>query len=94
VLVELDGDRTDARANLIVTFVPDSGQPDERLVVGNSEQSESRLMLGERYHFQAARGNHGWRLTTIEVARLWSSQAIPAGALVTQTNRGTGTVAS
>jgi hypothetical protein len=46
-----------------------------------------RLMLGERYGFEAVRGDRGWRLSTIEVARLWSTQPVAAGALVTELNR-------
>jgi hypothetical protein len=87
VLIKLEGDRAEARANLIVTFVPDSDQRAARLVIGNTEQPESRLMLGERYRFEAARGDRGWRLSTIEVARLWSTQPVAAGALVTAANR-------
>jgi hypothetical protein len=94
VLITLAGDRAEARANLIVTFVPDSEQPEARLVIGTAAPPEGRLMLGERYRFAAVRGESGWRLTRIEVARLWSTQPVPAGALVTQSNRGAGTGAS
>lgn len=82
VLIELDGDRAKARANLVVVFVPDSDQPGARLTLGGSELSESRLTVGERYHFEAHRGEHGWRLREIEATRLWSSQPVPRGATV------------
>lgn len=64
VLIGLDADRAAARANLIVTFVPDSDQPGARLTIGNTDQRESRLMIGERYRFEATRGEPGWLLDT------------------------------
>lgn len=82
VLIGLDGDRAAARANLIVTFVPDSDQPG------------ARLMIGERYRFEATRGGPGWLLTRIEVARLWSTPPLPAGARVAQSTRGASVLAS
>ena len=86
VLVELEGDRARASANLIVTFGPDA--PDSRLTINGSELTESNLMLGERYRFGAARGPSGWRLTSVEVARVWSSSSQPLtpGVRVAQTD--------
>jgi hypothetical protein len=84
VMIDLHGERAEARANLLVVFVPDSDQPESRLVIGNVEQPESRLMLGERYRFEAVRGEAGWRLRTIEAIRLWSTQPVPTGAVVAQ----------
>jgi hypothetical protein len=55
VLVDLDGDRAGVSANLIVTFV----------------DGESLRTLGERYRFDAARTDAGWRLARIEVDRVW-----------------------
>lgn len=88
LLIELDGDRASARANLIVTFVPDSDEPDARLIIGTSEPAESRLMIGERYHFDVVRGEAGWRLSSIEVARLWSTNPLAAGVRISELNRG------
>ena len=51
VLVDLDGDRATAGANLLVHF-PDA-------------------TLGERYAFEAARRDDGWRLTRIVVEPRW-----------------------
>jgi hypothetical protein len=51
---------------------------------------DSRLMIGERYQFEAARRDAGWRLVLIEVTRLWSTEPIPTGALVTATERASG----
>jgi hypothetical protein len=87
VLIDLIGDRAEARANLIVTFVPDSDQPEARLAIGSSDQPVSRLMIGERYRFEAVRGERGWRLTRIEVGRVWSSQPQPPGARVAEIDR-------
>jgi len=84
VLIDLDGDRAAARANLIVTFVPDSDAPAARLVIGTAAPPESRLMIGERYRFEAVRGDGCWRLASIEVARLWSTAPVPAGARVAE----------
>jgi hypothetical protein len=63
VLVDLDGDRADVRANLIVTFVPDADTP------------ASRVARGERYRFEAVRTPQGWRLSRVEVSPVWSSAA-------------------
>jgi hypothetical protein len=84
VLIDLHGDRATARANFVNTFVPNSDQPGAQLVIGNSVQPQSRLMLGELYHFEAVQIAGSWRLSSIEVTRVWSSDAVPAGARVTQ----------
>jgi hypothetical protein len=55
VVVDVDGDRAAASANLVVTFV----------------DGASLRTLGERYRFGAARTNAGWRLSRIEVDRIW-----------------------
>ena len=94
VLIQLDGNRAEARANLIVTFVPNSDRPDAGLTIGDSEQPQSRLMIGERYRFEAVRGKAGWRLTLIEVERLWSTTPLAAGARVAEINRGVSAAAS
>jgi hypothetical protein len=93
-LIELKGDRAAARANLIVTFAPKSDQPAARLLSGDSEQPVSRLMIGERYRFEAIRDDAGWRLTAIEVARLWSTQPLTPGARITEIEDGASTVAA
>jgi hypothetical protein len=86
LLIDLHGDRATAHANFINTFVPDSDRPDAELVIGNIVQPEARLMLGERYHFEAVRTDGDWRLSSIEVTRIWSTHAVPAGAVVTQSS--------
>ena len=55
VLVDIDGDRAAARANLTVTFA----------------SASSHFTMGERYRFAAARTPAGWRLSRIEVAPIW-----------------------
>jgi hypothetical protein len=83
VLIELDGDRAHARANLIATFAPDRSS---RLVINGEEQRDSYLALGEVYRFGAVRTEEGWRLSRIETEPLWSSQRLPGGARVSQTD--------
>ena len=55
VLIDLDGDRATARANLVVTFADDAI---------SSQQ-------GERYRFEALRTPDGWRLSRVEVEPVW-----------------------
>jgi hypothetical protein len=68
VLVDVEGDRATARANLIVTFVPDAAQP------------AAHRTLGERYRFEARRTPAGWRLSRVEVSPVWVSAQAAAGA--------------
>jgi SnoaL-like domain len=82
VLIDVDGDRAQARANLIVTFAADPGA---RLVVGDAEHPDSFLTLGEVYRFEAVRTDDGWRLSRIASERLWSSRPLPARPTVGQT---------
>jgi hypothetical protein len=82
MLIELDGDRARARANLTATFAPDPGS---RLLINDEEQHASYLTLGEVYRFGAVRTDDGWRLSRIETEPLWSSQPLSGGARVTQT---------
>jgi hypothetical protein len=86
VLIDLAGDRARARANLTVTFAPD--QAGSRLVIGETENSDPRLTLGEVYRFQAIRTDAGWRLGRMEVEPLWSTQPLRGRAVVAQTDRG------
>ena len=83
VLIELAGDRAQARANLTATFAPDPGS---RLVINGEEQRASYLTVGELYRFGAVRTDHGWRLERIETEPLWSSQPLSGGARVDQTD--------
>jgi hypothetical protein len=65
VLVELDGDRATAGANLVVTF---------------ADGPDSLRTHGERYRFEALRTPAGWRLARIQVTPVWTTGAIPARA--------------
>jgi hypothetical protein len=94
LLTELEGDRAEAHANLIVTFAPESDESESRLLIGDFEQPVSRLMIGERYRFEATHGDEGWLLTAINVTRLWSSQPVPPGARIAQINPGPTTAAA
>ena len=51
VLVDLDGDRATAGANLLATFVMDPSKPEETMPIGG------------RYSFEAVRTPDGWRLS-------------------------------
>lgn len=81
VLIQLDGDRAQARANLIATFAPDPGS---RLMINGEEQRDSYLSLGEVYRFGAVRTQAGWRLSQIETEPLWSSRRLSGGARIEQ----------
>jgi SnoaL-like domain len=83
VLIELDGDTAQARANQVATFAPD--RPGARLVVNGVEQADPYLTIGGLYRFGAVRTADGWRVTRIESETLWSSQPQSRGAVITQT---------
>jgi SnoaL-like domain len=83
VLIELDGDTAEARANLVATFAAD--RPGSHLLINGVEQADSYLTIGGRYRFGAVRTEGGWRLGRIESETLWSSQPRSRGALITQT---------
>jgi hypothetical protein len=64
VVIDLDGDRADVRANLIATFVPAASAP------------EAHRSVGERYRFEAARTPHGWRLSRVEASPVWRTSRL------------------
>jgi hypothetical protein len=69
LLVDLDGDRAQARANLVVSFGPlastlDSTKPLERPV---------EYTTGQVYRFDLVRTPDGWRFSGIETTALWTS---------------------
>lgn len=68
VLVELDGDRAGVRANVIAVHVPSVGQPATHFTVGGT------------YRFEARRAAEGWRLTRMELDRVWTSGEHPHAA--------------
>ena len=58
VLVDLDGERADVRANLVVTFARDA---------------VPYFTLGEVYRFDARRTSDGWRLSRVESTPVWTT---------------------
>jgi hypothetical protein len=84
VLIELDGDKAEVRANQIATFAPD--RSGARLVVNGVEQADPYLTIGGLYRFGAVRTDAGWRVARIESETLWSSQPQTRGARITQTD--------
>jgi hypothetical protein len=82
VLIELDGDTAEARANMIATFAPD--RPGSHLLINDVEQADPYLAVGARYRFGAIRTEDGWRLARIENEPVWSSRPGTRGARVTQ----------
>jgi hypothetical protein len=74
-LIELDGDRAEITANLLVVFADG-----EAVAVGPRAVELPTLgrALGERYRFEAVRTGDGWRLARIEIAARWLAGSIPA----------------
>lgn len=74
-LIELDGDRAEITANLLVVFADG-----EAVAVGPRAVELPTLgrALGERYRFEAARTGDGWRLARIEIDARWLAGSIPA----------------
>jgi hypothetical protein len=65
VLVDVNGDHADVRADVIVTFSADA-TPEGRLA------PEPRLTLGERFRYEAARSPQGWRLSRVDATPVWA----------------------
>ncbi len=74
VLIDLDGDRATARANLIVTFVQRADAP------------RPHFALGERYHFEVARTSQGWRFSRVQTTLVWRSGSRDGGSLAQTTS--------
>jgi SnoaL-like protein len=58
-VIDLEGDRATAGANLIATFF-DPGRP-----------SAPRRQLGERYDFEVVRTPDGWRISSVKTTPFW-----------------------
>jgi hypothetical protein len=73
VLVDLDGDRATARANLVVHIaVPGDRSPDDPVPA-----VAPRAGLGEVYRFGLARTPAGWRFARVEIEPRWLSGTLP-----------------
>jgi hypothetical protein len=73
VLVDLDGDRADVGANLVVTFA--DGPPERAARPGLPAAGRT---LGERYRFDVVRTAQGWRIAHVETSVRWTSGAAAA----------------
>jgi hypothetical protein len=71
VLVALDGDRADVRANLIATFAAGADAPTTALA------PEPTFTLGQVYRFEAVRIPDGWRLSLIQITPVWTTGTRP-----------------
>lgn len=71
VLIDLDGDRANVRANLVVhsASLADGEKP--------APAPPVRYSLGEVYHFGAVRTGDGWRLSRVEAVPVWMSGSRP-----------------
>lgn len=79
LLIDLDGDRAHARANLIVAFGPVPGTADP----AKPFELPVRYTAGQVYDFTFVRTPEGWRFATIETTPRWTSgtpiRPAPAG---------------
>ena len=73
VLVDLDGDRATARANLVVHISVAGDRP----AIATAPVPAPRAGLGEVYHFGLARTPAGWRFTRVEIDPVWLSGIVP-----------------
>ena len=69
LLVDLDGDRAAARANLVVHF----GATDGGAGPTTAPAPQVVYTLGEVYHFGLVRTPDGWRFARIETTPVWYS---------------------
>ncbi|MDO8186696.1 nuclear transport factor 2 family protein [Conexibacter sp. JD483] len=72
VVSEIDGDDARMTANLLVVF---ADGPPARVGPQQVELPTAALTLGERYRFEARRGDGGWRLTRIAIDPVWAAGA-------------------
>lgn len=69
LLVDLDGARANARANLVVYFGPLAGAPDSAVPPAPPVE----YTTGEVYHYDLVRTSDGWRFSRIRTTPLWRS---------------------
>jgi hypothetical protein len=71
ILVDLDDDGAEVRANLVVTIAT----PDETPT--DAPAPPPRCTIGELYRFELVRTAAGWRFSRIEIVPLWLSGTLP-----------------
>jgi hypothetical protein len=69
VLVDLDGARAQARANLVVYFGPLAGASDSAVPLAPPVE----YTTGEVYHYDLVRTSDGWRFSRIQTTPVWRS---------------------
>lgn len=70
LLVDIDGDRAEARANLVVHFGPIDGGGDTSVTLPAPPVAYT---TGEVYRFGFARTPTGWHFTCIDVTPTWTA---------------------
>ena len=69
IIVDLDGGRAQARANLVVYFGPLAGAPDSAVPLAPPVE----YMTGEVYRYELVRTSEGWRFSRIQTTPVWRS---------------------
>lgn len=69
ILVDLDGARAQARANLVVYFGPPAGATDPAAPLAPSVE----YTTGEVYQYELVRTSEGWRFSRIQATPVWRS---------------------
>jgi hypothetical protein len=69
ILVDLDGARAQARANLVVYFGPLGGASDSAVPLAPPVE----YTTGEVYHYDLVRTSEGWRFSRIQTTPVWRS---------------------
>lgn len=65
LLIDLDGDRAEVRANLVVNFATPASTD------GSLPAPPRKYTLGETYHFDVVRTPDGWLFSRIETRPVW-----------------------
>ena len=71
ILVDLNGARAQARANLVVYFGPPAGTPNSPVPVAPPVE----YTTGEVYQYELVRTSEGWRFSRIQTTPVWRSGA-------------------
>jgi len=69
ILVDLNGARAQARANLVVYFGPPAGTPNSPVPVAPPVE----YTTGEVYQYELVRTSEGWRFSRIQTTPVWRS---------------------